>query len=375
MIRLKLSVLLLLLATLSSFAQSLTVQITFASNPTSAVATVPNQKFDKKNTFSLDFDDVSNSAGSALTFLNTKHFTDGCGNNISYRFGVGINGANTFNGLEYTFDGSNGSQTTKAKLLEIIAAGGDLSDHSYYHDPVGYGASTTAAQNTTLCYDFISRLFNGYKTRTKIVPSNNAGHAQAAYDQSYLASISESTFDSFTPEGLYNPRGLWSNVTGFPALKRFFTDTWNSSQSGLKSEIDYLLTQTNGFMILGSHTIDNQTAFESVFNYLETNSADNVWIASTREILEFREMKALPMSQNLVGNVLTITINTSGLNTKNRFRDMTFKIASDKNIIGITTNATSSSYSNTTHIVNVFKQGADSIIPTGLPKGINYELN
>ena len=336
-------------------SNKLTLQVTFTAPPTSPLAVVPNLKYNKKNWFSFEMDDMSTSIPTALSTLGGLSYTDGCGNNKPYTFGMAINGGNPFNGVEYPLDGNGGTQATKAQIQAVVDAGGDLSDHSYWHDPTGYGAGVTALQNTTLCADFIYRLFNGYQTRTKIVPNNHAGHAQAAFDSGYLYSTSEGTFDTFTPVGEYTPIGDFSLVPTFGALRRGFTDTWSASLSDQKAVIDNLKTKTNWFYRLGSHNIDNSTAFTNFFNYVQTTANDEFLVATTREIFEYREMKALPITQNLVGNVLTVEVDMATLSTKNRWKDLSFMITGGT-IASVTTNATSSSFNATTGLVNIFKQ-------------------
>ncbi|WP_316736292.1 hypothetical protein [Pedobacter aquatilis] len=334
----------------------LITQIKFASAPSSAVATVPNLKFNKKNWFSFELDDASVSLQSALNIFNQLFYTDGCGNNINYRLGLALNGASNYSGLEEKYDGSNPSQTTVQVINQILVAGGDLSDHSYFHEPEGYGAGVTPLENTIRMQDYILRKFNGYKVRSKAVPTNYEGHATAAYNQGYLYSTSTGTFDNFTPVGLYTPLGDFGLVPTFGALRRAFTDSWVDSYDEIKTFVDTLLTKENWFLRLGSHGIDNLQAFTNYFNYIKNQSNDRLLVSTTREIFEYREMKNLPITQNLVGDTLTIEVDLTNLSNKNRWKDLSFNVNSNSTIQSVTSNATSASFNSSTGLVNIFKQ-------------------
>lgn len=333
---------------------SLVVQIKFATTPSSASAVVAQRKYNKKNHWAFEWDDATGGAATGLGILNSAYFTDGCGNNINYRGTLAFNGANENSGAEYTYPGGDG-KVSKANMLAMINAGWEMSDHSYFHDPVGFGASVTPLDNTQRMQSYIKHLLN-YWTRSKVVPTNYAGHATAARDLGYLYSTSEGTFDSFTPEGVFNPFGNWANVpAGFAALRRGFTDGWAGSLADLKAAFDTTKASTNRFYRVGSHTID-ATAFQNLVSYIQANANDEFLVSSTREWLEYNEMKAQPFSQNLIGNTLTLTIDLTGLDSKNRWKDLSFNITSAATISSVTSNGDSTSFNSATGLVNVFKQ-------------------
>lgn len=333
----------------------ITTTIKFASAPSSATATAAARKFNKKNHWAFEWDDATTGAATGLGILNNAFYTDGCGNNINYSGTLAFNGANETSGNEYTYSGGDG-KVSKANMLAMINAGWEMSDHSYFHDPFGFGTSVTPLENTQRMQNYIKSLLN-YWTRSKVVPTNYAGHATAARDLGYLYSTSEGTFDSFTPEGLYNPFGDWANVpSGFAALRRGFTDAWASSLADLKTAFDTTKAASNRFYRLGSHTIDS-TAFQNLVSYIQANANDEFLVSSTREWLEYDEIKVRPFTQSLVGDTLTITMDLTDLNIKNRWKDQCYNITSEKQIVSVTTQGgDSTSFNASTGLVNVFKQ-------------------
>lgn len=334
--------------------EKITLQIKFANAPSSAVATIAPRKYNKKNHWAFEWDDASLTSIYGLSILKFAFYTDGCGNNKNYAGTLAINGANETSGLEYLYDGTDG-RVTISDMTSMINSGWEISDHSYYHDPVGHGADKTALWNTQQMQSYIKRLLN-YWTRSKVVPTNYPGHATAAYDLGYLYSTSQGTFDGFTPEWQFAPPGNWSAVTpGFAALRRDFTDEWDSSLAGLKAMVDNLIVGSGKFFRVGSHTI-NISAFRDIVDYLVENTNDTFLVSSTREWLEYDEIKAKPFTQSLVGDTLTIETDISTLDPKMRWKDQSFNITSDQQIINVTTNGDSASFNPSTGLVNSFKQ-------------------
>lgn len=332
----------------------ITTTIKFVSAPSNATATVAPRKFNKKNHWAFEWDDASIGSVTALNTLNNAYYTDGCGNNINYSAAIAINGANETSGLEYTYSGGDG-KVSKANMITMINAGWEISDHSYFHDPSGFGASVTPLENTQQMQTYIKSLLN-YWTRSKVVPTNYAGHATAARDLGYLYSTSTGTFDDFTPEWMYAPPGSWDNVSSdFAPIRRDFTDQWANSLNYLKGVFDTLIASDNKFFRVGSHTID-ATAFQSLVDYIVANSNDELLVCSTREWLEYAEMKALPFTQLLSGDTLTITVDLSDLDAKNRWKDLSYNITSDQNIDSVTTTGDSATFNASTGLVNIFKQ-------------------
>ncbi|WP_231464659.1 hypothetical protein [Pedobacter sp. Leaf132] len=325
--------------------------ITFSSAPSDLVVSIPPLKYDKKNWFSFEMDDHSSSIPFALSVLANKFYTDGCGNNKPYTMAASVNGAQEMTGEEYDFSNEVGD-----RLRAVIAANGDLSDHGYYHDPVGFGANMTALQSTIAMQDFIQRKFNGFQTRSKIVPTNYAGHAQAAFDQGYLYSTSQSQSDGFTAEWQYAPPGNNAVVGPFAALRRDFTDQWANDFNFIKGSITNLVAATDKFYRIGSHTIDNQAAFQSFFDFVQSSSNDQLWVTTTREVFEYKEVSALPIIQSLVGNTLNIEVDLSTLSAKNMWKDISFLLNTTANIQSVTTNANSFSFNNSSKLLNLFKK-------------------
>ncbi|MBB2148782.1 hypothetical protein [Pedobacter gandavensis] len=326
--------------------------IKFAA-PTGTVNMVkPNLKYNKRNWMGFDFDDVAAWVVDAYNVIRQYKYTDGCGIDHPYAMTMAINGANETSGQEYTF--SEG--LTVAMVMAMTKVGRcDLSDHGYFHDPVGFGANVTAAESTIRMQDFVKRKFN-YWTRSKTVPQNYAGHAQAAFDQGYLYVTSQGTFDTFTPEWEFAPPGDYSKVNkSFGAVRRDFSDKWQEDEAFLKTKVNDLVASNNKFFRIGSHTVDVEY-FGRFCQYLMTQSNDNTLCCTTRELFEYEEMKRQPTTWDVQGDTLTITTDINGLDAKNRWKDLSFLISSDQQIKSVTTNGDSCTFNPGTGLVNVYKE-------------------
>lgn len=327
--------------------------IKFASTPSAATASMSPQKYRKKSWLSLDWDDATPGAITAMEAMNNMFFTDGCGNNRRYTGALALNGAYEGTGVEYTYEDG---PINLAMLRTMRDLGWDFMDHGYYHDPVGFGADMTPLESTQRMQAFFKRLL-GYWMRSKAVPTNYSGHATAARDLGYLFSSSQGTFDGFTAEWEFAPPGDYAKLAfPFACPRRDGSDQLANDMGYLKGIIDKLTTGTNKFYRLASHTND-PVPFQEFLDYIKLKGNDSLMVVTTREVLEYREMKALPMTQSLVGDTLTLKTFLTTLDPKNRWKDMSFDIVSDQQISNVTTiGGESTSFNPTTGLVNVFKE-------------------
>lgn len=317
--------------------------------PSSSNVVRCTRKYNKKGWLSFEWDDASLGAIEGLSILNGKFYTDGCGNYKNYSAALAINGAYEGTGIPYAYE----SGMTKAIMRSMILKGWEISDHGYYHDPVGFGAEVTAMQSTALMQLFIKSLLN-YWTRSKVVPQNYAGHALAADAQGYIYVTSQGTFDSYSPEWVFAPAGDFGVVpVRFGAVRRDFTDKWVTDLDHLKGMIDRVIAGNDKFYRVGSHTIDG-TAFDNLMNYIQNSSSDKVMVCSTREVMEYREVAAMPFTKTVVGNTIVIETDLRVLDPKNRWKDQSFMVTTDRNVTGVTVSSGSASFNSSTGLVNTF---------------------
>jgi hypothetical protein len=345
------------------------ITVQFASKPGSASSAFTNLKYEKHSVINFEWDDAVRDVLAAQQIFNSKTFTDGAGNNKKYALALNTNGY--FHYANAEVGATPEIAVTYAEGKAIINAGGDIANHSMYHDPYG-----TPGRNYPNHYisplDMVKRLETlyfektGYRMNVMAVPTNYAGYMQAAHDEGYVAGTTTSAPDGFTlyPSGWVNTGNvaLLPEDIKFTAFGRQFTDEWGKMVGTYKGYIDELLSGTsatvNKYVRFGSHNLTHVAGFTEIINYLQTQSNDRIWVASLREFAEYRVAKARTIkSEQLVGNTLTITLNQSAISSRVRWRDLTLKITSDANISSVTVAGADSYSANLgTKLINIFKQ-------------------
>lgn len=333
----------------------LKLHITLSGISTSTSAQVSEQKFNKLGWITPEWDDGSPGINKAKTLWDTYTYTDGCGNNIKYKGELAINGGTGIPGDPLY----NPDYPQATYLRGLIDAGYDLANHSSRHRD-GFPLEDTIE------LDSLIKTRVDYEFSTLVVPSNFNGYATAANSLHYKAVTSEgdAVFDQWIPVRIHKILPLNPVTTNeFFAMTRDFTDDWTNSSTVnfYKTQVDEFFTGARNYMILGTHsqleTDQLLSGFTDLYTYVRTTSTDRLLVCSLREMLDYREMRALPMTQSLSGNTLTITIDISTITERNRWRDISLNITSDKTITNVTGEGFSNvSFNPTTGLVNGFSQ-------------------
>lgn len=345
--------------------------INFAEPPTGVTLTIPKYKFDKKSHLAIEWDDgamrgehwgkdhnndpVLIPANPVLVYMNSLKYTDGCGNAIGYKGAIAINcGTGQFGD-----EGYNPDFLQEPEMRDIINKGWDFCNHGMVHGP-----SPTAYDDTIRLDNLIKHRVN-YSFNTTVVPTNFTGYTQAAYDLGYVMCTSQGdiTGDAWRNIRVHQQMPTLNTEPVFIFVIRDFNDEWASTDSisNLKGEIDKFATGQRDFERIGTHNpltnTDDLNGFKDLFNYVYATTNDNTIVCSTREFLEYRQMALQPITQQVVGNQLIVTINIDNLSDRNRWRDLSFKAAG-----GIITGVeaiegiNSIAYNVATGLVNIFNQ-------------------
>jgi len=336
----------------------LKLNITFATAPTSAVATIAPFKYNKLGAYCQEWDDGSKGARMMLPFMRTLTYTDGCNNNIFYSGGVALNSGTGIPG-DFAY---NANYYQKDELLDFVAKGWDIENHSDTHGGVEGNADPIKDLN-----DLDARILlrTGYQMAFTVVPTNYVGYLHASSLRGYKGGDSEgdATFDEFIPVRVHKKFPAVTNPFTLLAMVRDFCDDWDltTKKTFLKGEIDKLLTGERDYEIVGTHSTFETTAkeqgFYEIMNYIKNTTQDKVIVCPIREILDYREMQALPFTQSLNGNILTITVNIDSISDKNRWRDMCFNINTPGTITGVTYEGfTGAAFNATTKLINGYSQ-------------------
>jgi len=341
----------------------LTLKVKFKPGITTATAAYAPIKYDKVGYFCFQFDDGSKGFLVADNLWNSYSYTDGCGNVKHYKGSVGMNrGTGVPGSNDYSAGVFNGPD-----LIGLINKGHDVENHSYYHTGNTNNPSTDkdkddATINIILEHDIIDK-YAYYKMRGVIVPQNYTAFDTAAERLKYLWCISQGAapFEG-TPIYQGNIPAEVNTIPNFYRLTRFYNDNWdNSSIEAYKAPFNSLVAGTTNIMPMFTHsTLDvpsNLAAFTSLFDYFNTQANDKVAFISLREALEYDQIRKVPVSSSLIGDTLSLTINTEDLTDVTRFFDTSFKITADAEIDSVTVDGyTSATFNPTTGLVNGFYQ-------------------
>lgn len=332
-------------------------EIVFESQPGNATATIAKLKYNKFGWVSVEWDDNSPNALTALGILKNKFYTDGCGNKIMYAGALAVNGRNQYSNDEAANIPNN---VNYAQMLDLISKGWDIENHSYYHEPGGnYNYGEDRNRNVKELDELLVTRIK-YKMNGLVVPTNYDGFPTAAKNYGYLFSTSQGTHDGFAPAG----KPVYKDVQdfalapeNFSAFNRMFFDDWGEMERGVTKAINEIAIKSFHYFRFASHTID-EAAFIRIMNHFEQTTNDKILMAPTREVMEYRLMAKMPVTYSLSGNKLTVEVNTATLPDRFRWRDLSFNVSSDKKIkeVNIINAIDKTSFNSNTGLVNIFKQ-------------------
>jgi hypothetical protein len=365
----------------------LTLHIQLSEDDPLASAIVAEQKFNKLGFVSQEWDD-SNYEGALKGSQLWKDYTctDGCGNPINFKGAVALN-RGTGNPED---EGYNPGVAQVPQLNVLRDLDFDIENHSFFH-------TDENPLNQSVLLDGIIHLRMAYRMRVLVIPTNFIGYTHSAKLMGYIASSGQGaeTFDEYSP-GIGTIIPLHEPLDPvFFGLTRYFVDEWNvpGAVQIIKNEFDKILTGERNFLVVGTHSgIDTSellAGFTSFYDHIRTNSNDRILVCSTREALEYIEMRTMPISQTVSGNILTVTVDIANLNPRNRWRDLSFNVSSTADITGVTVEGFSSATFNpVTKLVNGFLQkkiwrGTTPVEPeepdnpqptSGIVAGVYYQL-
>ena len=366
----------------------ITIAVTFNTTPVSASSAFADLKYNKLGVYNYEMDDRSPGMRDVFAFFNGgtapvngvtypgKTFTDGCGNVVKWRAAVATNARLQSDNSDWA---NYNNCLNWAEMANLVNNNWMIENHGFYHNKTGTyanGENTSKNINDNTIYIKDRLLEQGvqYIPRIFVVPNNDAGYVPAAQALGYMAAVSQQSLDGYPiyPQYVDNTSSISDLPQTFAMYNRGFKDGWDAGSVGYYQGIidNYFLSGMSAankkiWRFAGHYFSDTDFArFISLMNYLETKSADRVWITTLQEFLEYRETKAAVVkTETLSGNTLTITLDISSLPAKNRFRDMSVLINSGATINTVTvTGADASSFNAATGLINVFEKQSESIV-------------
>lgn len=349
------------------------VLVDFKTIPEYAISNFTNLKYDKQAVLNIEWDDGNLNCldglavfngGRASNGINYKgnYFSDGCGNNLSYKGALAVNGYNNYNMAEW---GDNyPEKVTYLQMKKLIAEGWDIENHSLKHIslPNLTAAKQDLSEMNQLIFDRI-----GYVMNTLVVPTNFLFYMKAASELGFLSGTTQADISkddiSLYPSYAWNENIELNKIkeTGIIGLNRAFNDNWSDTKA-LKDAINNTIasssTNENRLIRIGTHNTHDIENFAKFISYINEISKDKLWVTSMRELFEFQMAKQkTKKTEQLSGTKLVIKLNQNDLQEMIRWQDLSLKIKSDAEIASITVKGSdTNSFNLKKGLVNIFKQ-------------------
>lgn len=297
---------------------NLIVEAKLSSASSAVTVTVLPYKYGKNGTFiAFGHDDASPGFITINDYIRSKSFPDGCGNQISFTHGWAV-----LNGL-------NGNATTEEGIA-LLEQRNTFENHTKAHAP--------QEEATDKYQDFILQdqaIFNqfGYKMNVFVPPSNITGYSQYVIAAKYKAFVSANdlTFDG-------NPKN--HQTLSYPPTQGeilFITRDIND-ELGDRAVIDFFKQKasdavangTTKYAILYTHSTFETPAklagMKEIIDHVQNIIGNNTIVCTVGEIMDYREMSIQPMSYQVVGDTVTITITDTNVSERTRFKDLSLRL-------------------------------------------------
>lgn len=359
------------------------VMVSFDQPPTSVTVEKAALRYNKS--FALSFhtddgiEDVFTVGFPFLTGINTQgtnypglFYTDGCGNDISFKLSNSLFSYSGFNNEDMHQPGNFYNAVTWPQLALMYQNGCGIYNHGFTSDAFTDPAymSYSIRRNES----FIRRrLFDvtpgGVRTGVLVNPNGATDYTAAAFQEGYRVALRMGAFGILPDNG--GDVNALTNWNQNLELNRVLAESVNVQQLA-----DQLATSSidgvNKWMPVFTHRIIEdypQNLFFADFNYIAQtygkNGLDNIWMASEEEVVNYLVVRdAVEVNHIVSGNVMLISF--SGQVPGNlRFYPLSIVVNADASITGITINGgTANTYNGigqTTALINLNWDG--KIIP------------
>ncbi len=330
-------------------SDTIIITIQFSGDNAALSADFANVKYLKQAILCTTWDDSYPEATSIQQVMSSRHYSNGCGQNIGYRAALGTFGHNDYNGAEWALIGKN----TYAQQTALVTKGWDLENHSDYHKQLNSLEETkldlTNFQN--LIYERM-----GYLMNMHVVVSNFSFYAKAAKELGFLGAITQGAKDGLP---IYPNNENWSKsedlrsftdfnslpTDGFIQIHRNFTEDWNAADViWIKTRLHALLNlsnaTTNMIWQIGAHAW-TAADFTTFMDYVQNVANDRLWVVSRREAEEYRLTKEFTTKEMVfdpLTKVATITLDQSAIPPHFRWRGMTIDLSHLMNVVAVSVN-------------------------------------
>ena len=343
----------------------LTINITFASPPSSFNITKAPLKYNKDFAFSYSFDDgyfqgYSNAyhymtggiVNTTAVYSHGFYTGDGAGNLVPYRGGYGwfsVNNASS--DLHINTPG----YITWVQLNETLANGWDVDNHGY--------SSANCSSNSSCTEEIVNNTVAVYNktgvNMTQMIKPPNGDHLQYMFDNGIKAVYAQQSIfeidgvNRTVPTDGVNVSGV-VNLTKYAMSRHYYDDDLYTEQN-ITDYLDGIANRSvNGTRLWAagfSHRVWsasegtlngnlNFSKFKAIIDSIDQRygrrGTDRVWVAGLEEVYDYLSVKQVVNISNVTdGNTITITINATAVSTASRRKALTLLLNSSENIQSI----------------------------------------
>jgi hypothetical protein len=269
-------------------------------------------------------------------------YTDGCGNDISFKLSSNLFSFNGESGPDMHTPG-NGYGVVSWPQLDIMYKNGcGIYSHGINSDAfsdldfVNYSIKRNESYIRRKLFETTP---GGVQTRLFVNPNGNGAYSQPAFDLGYFGALNQ-----ISQSVIGNNGGDVNNYDNWliPAnLNRLIAEATNVMQLA-DDMFDNSINGANYWAPIFTHSIVSQyplADFHTDFNYIATtygrDGLDNVWVATEEEVISYLRVKeATNITYGLAGNILLITLSGS-IPSDMRFYPLSLLVDADANITNI----------------------------------------
>ncbi|MEI7689236.1 MAG: putative Ig domain-containing protein [Candidatus Nomurabacteria bacterium] len=372
-----------------------TLVITFSTIPTHASVSKATLKYNKNFALSYSFDD-GNIRGydTAFKYMNGGYsdylgqyfgglyFTDGTGNNVPFRAGyafyarngnytdIHVNTPSYINWTQLQDAVDNGWNVFNHGYTSTTLLPGDPNNEYYNGDPGGHSVGALdynyeLTQNNVEVASHINLKNNAgivtgpLNMSHVVLPNGDSNYIQPSFDNRFKGTFAQSNtfvFDGSTvsvPDYINVSNSISDNRL---VMYRLFDNEASYISGGLFNYVDQLASTSVGSDKHWAQEFTHQittstyspdwnggmtwTSWKSLMDHIENNYGrfgnDKAWVAGAEEVYDYMMVKQNSvLSQNLVGNQLTVNIDTSNISNSLTNYALSLLVDSDATISSI----------------------------------------
>ncbi len=244
-------------------------------------------------------------------------YTDGCGNDISFKLSSSIFSYSGYNDEDMHQPGNGYGTVTWPQMATMYLNGCSINNHGFTSDAFtepDYMHYTIRRNESFIRRRLLNTIDGGVKTRIFVNPNGATPYTDVAFAAGYRSVLRMGAWGVIPNEGL--DIGTFTSWDQNLELNRVLAESVNLQQM-VDQYADAAVNGSHYWMPVFTHRIVEdypQASFFNDFNHIANtygkNGTDKVWMATEEEIIDYQIVRQLTsINYGLTGNTLLITLN------------------------------------------------------------------